>query len=104
MRDKIGSIEKNVKYLKCRLKDIESYGKINSVSFNEDTYILSISATDNTGNTEIFSVDLSILNGSLFTAEVNTFADLPDPTISTGETYYVLNETGSWILGTRRRS
>jgi len=36
--------------------------------------------------------------------EVNTFADLPPAGDHTGETYHVINSTGSWILFNRKQS
>lgn len=48
-----------------------------------------------------FFFDIDPISGY---SEVNTFADLPDATLNTGITYYVLNETGTWILGTRKQS
>lgn len=50
-------------------------------------------------NTFFFDISAS----SLY-QEVNTFADLPDPTLNAGVTYHVINATGLWILGTRRQS
>lgn len=35
---------------------------------------------------------------------VNTYAELPDPTTASDQVWFVTQQTGSWILGTRRQS
>jgi hypothetical protein len=42
-------------------------------------------------------------SGTSYT-EVNTYGDLPDPTTVSGKIYIVLTTTGTWFLGTKRKS
>ena len=73
---------------------------ISNISFDSNTNILTFTYTDLDGNVTTNNVDLQALKP----IEVNTFADLPSAAANTGETYHVLNATGTWILNTRRRS